>query len=95
MKDLILKQSRNYEIDGTGRKFKTPVEERVKKSKFAELLFEMSDQEIQALGYCLLKSPKVKRAIEYMSHTVENGVQIYALEQEYNKRFKIEKKLSN
>ena len=31
MKDLILKQSRNYEIDGTGRKFKTPVEERVKK----------------------------------------------------------------
>lgn len=89
MKNQILKKEINYEIDGTGRKFKTPVTERVKKSKFAELLIEMTDQEIQALGYCLLKSPRVKKAIEYMSHTVEHGVQIYALELEFNKRFKV------
>jgi len=77
-----------YETDGLGNNFKNPVEERVKKSKFAKLLTEMTDQEIKALGYCLIASPKIKHAINCYSQSVEHGVQIYALKNEYEKRFK-------
>lgn len=88
MKKQEIEKIKKYEIDGLGKRFIKPVEERVKKSKFAALLKEMSDEEIKALGYCLLISQKVKDAIGYMSHTVETGVQLYALEQEYLKRKK-------
>jgi hypothetical protein len=75
-----------YEQDGLGDSFKKPVIERAKKSKFAQLLKTMSDQEIQALGYCLLISKNVRIALECYRSAVEHGVQIYALEQEYKKR---------
>jgi hypothetical protein len=78
----------DYNVDSLGRKFKSPVEERVKKSKFAKILSEMTDEDIKALGYCILVSDKVRTAIKYLHHTVEPSVSFYALETEYKKRIK-------
>ena len=88
MKNEIMIKKTDFEIDSMGREFKEPVEKRVKKSKFAKLLAKMTDEEIKAFGYCVLVSPIVKEAIECMSKAVEHSVQIYALQQEYEKRTK-------
>ena len=86
MKGLQKINKKKYDVDSLGNKFKTPVCIRAKKSKFYKLLLELSDEELKALGYCLLVSSKVKDAIDCFSQTVEHGAQLYALEMEYNKR---------
>jgi predicted peroxiredoxin len=84
MKDID--KIKKYELDGMGKRFISPVEKRVKKSKFAKLLTEMNDAELKALAFCMFGSQKVKEALFCMKQAVENGVQIYAMEQELKRR---------
>lgn len=85
-KELSRINRARYDVDCLGRKYVTPIEERAKKSKFAKLIAELSEDDLKALGYCLLLSPKVKQAIDCYSQSSDHSVQMYALEQEYKKR---------
>lgn len=86
MSEEIERIGESYTHDSLGNPYKKPVEKRAKCSKFALALKNMTDQEIKALGYCLLKSERVKKAIDCWNTSVEHGAQLYALEQEYRLR---------
>jgi hypothetical protein len=65
-----------------GEKIKAPIETRLKNSKFAQLMSELLDNELNVLALVMGFAPKGMAAIE-MYLTAENSrIQIYALRQE-------------
>jgi hypothetical protein len=67
-------------------KYKTPLNKRLKNSKFAKLISEFTDEEIKALAYCLVFKPRVRHAIDMYSKAVDNSIQIEALRSEFLNR---------
>jgi hypothetical protein len=69
-----------------GEKIKTPIETRLKNSKFATLIHELPDNELSVLALIMGFSSKGMAAIK-MYFTAENSkIQIYALKQELLRR---------
>ena len=69
-----------------GENIKTPIETRLKNSKFAQLMSELLDNELNVLALVMGFSPKGMAAIK-MYLTAENSrIQIYALRQELLRR---------
>ena len=69
-----------------GENIKTPVKQRLKNSKFANLISELPDNELKVLTLVMGFSPNGMAAIK-MFFTAENSrIQIYALKQELLRR---------
>ena len=66
---------------------KTPIHKRLRKSKFANMIKKMSDEQIKGLIYCLIFDKDLKNAIDCFSHSISHEVQLFALQREYEKRF--------
>ena len=71
--------------------YKTPIEQRCKRSKFNNMIVNFTDEQLKALIYCLIFDKQVKNAIDCYSKSVSHEVQLYCLQKEYDKRFKNEK----
>lgn len=65
---------------------KTPLDTRIKKSKFNSLLEEMSDDQLKATAVALLFDTKVQAAVKMFHTSVANYAQVAAIAHQLNKR---------
>jgi hypothetical protein len=90
---LIKFLDRDLDINWMGERYRTSKDKRLKKSKFAKVITEMTDNEFKIFMLAFFGHDKVWQAITLFNQSVEHSTQLIALQDEINKRYDNKTKL--